>query len=170
MPSDTPSALATLRHQVRLLTVGVAALALALAGLTGWVLLHDPVPAILQVQRLDVVDAQGRQRVVLGVTQHNDVSILVNNRSGAQIVSAGGVTDGTGRLTLRDTTDQDRVQLGAAGHYGTGGAVVVLNTKGRVAIALTPDAGGNGLVQGCVDHAPQSICKSMWLGDVPVGR
>ncbi len=93
---------------------------------------HD----VMRCQRLELVDTQGRQRVVLSQDQNGQVGLQVYDDTGTSRAFLGVLKSGKPALSFQDADLKPRVRLGSYSDDDSPG-LFFLGTNGKATVSLT---------------------------------
>lgn len=160
-----------LQQRSGLAVVGMVLAAVAGGAISHWLLCgrgafaQEPggAPQVLRAQALVIVDAEGKERLMLGVRPEG-AGILVRGPDGKEQVVLGVTPKGGAGLSLNDTEGKQRIGLG---FDAEGGGLFLMDANGvsRVDVGLSPDSqeggfalnGANGDSRVSIGMGPQNV-------------
>lgn len=93
----------------------------------------EDVPNIIRTHRIEVVGADGKPGVIIGLTSNNTGTFSTLNEAGTKVVTLGVTKGGEGTVTTHNKKGNDLVKVGAT-------------TSGE-GVITTHDAGGQRLLE-----------------------
>ncbi len=117
----------------------------------------DEVPNVLRAHRIEVVTAEGKPAVVLGMTTNDAGTVSTLDAKGNKLVSLGVTTNGEGTVTTQSGKGKDLVRLAAT----TSGEAVIISYggKGDKLIELGVTTKGEPKIYA---YKPDGSAKSTW--------
>ncbi|MBI4578655.1 MAG: hypothetical protein HY718_03080, partial [Planctomycetes bacterium] len=118
---------------------------------------RDETPSVVRAHQFEVVTADGKPALVLGMTANNTGTVTTLDGKGNKVVALGVTTGGEGTITTHNRKGRELVRAGAT--TSGEGVIITQDAAGRKLIEISVSTKGEPRV--CA-YKPDGTARATW--------